>query len=231
MLGRRRTARGATHQEESSSLALSFLDLMSAGFGGGLLLFVILATLPVEEPRDGGGGGSGFIDVWFEWMPFSDETAAKVEGLIDLSIRHRAAGSENWLNFRLSSADASIRPATDEFRFGEGGEPRWDSVTVVGYDRGGDYAAVDVGDGRYLHVRISEPQAGEWSLFGWVSRYRDVEAPHGVANPRERAFEVKGEWQCSGEDGHGQLELTLSGDPHEEARELFTCSIAVDAER
>lgn len=177
-----------------------------------------------------GGGGSGFIDVWFEWDAFSDEGGSEVEGLIDLGIRHRAPGSEDWLSFRLSSADASVRPATDEFRFG-GEEPRWDSVTVVGYDRDGDYATVNVGDGRYLHVRISEPQAGEWSLFGWVSRYRDVEAPHGAANPRERALEVKGEWRCSGEDEHGQLELTLSGDPSEEATELFTCSIAVDAER
>lgn len=34
MLGRRRTVRGATHQAESSSLALSFLDLMSGGLRG-----------------------------------------------------------------------------------------------------------------------------------------------------------------------------------------------------
>ena len=62
--GRRRARR---NDGEPASLALSLLDIVSAGFGAAVFLFVVFAALPLGEPRPGGGGGSSFIDLHLEW--------------------------------------------------------------------------------------------------------------------------------------------------------------------
>lgn len=63
--GRRRARRNGGG--EPASLALSLLDIVSAGFGAAVFLFVVFAALPLGEPRPGGGGGSSFIDLRLEW--------------------------------------------------------------------------------------------------------------------------------------------------------------------
>ena len=55
----------------AASTALSFLDIVSAGFGGAVFLFVVFASLPIDiRPPDTGGGGR-FIDILVEWPRLS----------------------------------------------------------------------------------------------------------------------------------------------------------------
>ena len=60
-------------------LALSLLDIVSAGFGSAIFLFVVFASLPVAQPTPVGVGGSEYIDLYLEWGSAAAlETAAKV---------------------------------------------------------------------------------------------------------------------------------------------------------
>ena len=62
----KRAARSPT-RATTASVALSFLDIVSAGFGGAVFLFVIFASLPIDTLAPAQGGGRRFIDVQIEW--------------------------------------------------------------------------------------------------------------------------------------------------------------------
>ena len=64
----RRLTRAAT-----AATALSFLDVVSAGFGGAVFLFVVFASFPIEVPPPMVGGGKRFIDVRVEWQKLITE--------------------------------------------------------------------------------------------------------------------------------------------------------------
>ena len=239
MLSRRCRARETLNQQEDASIALSFLDLVSAGFGGAVFLFIIFATLPISEKRDGGGGGgSHFIDLWLEWAPFNEDginvnedginmDGINVEALVELRIEHEAPGTEERRIFRLGNPRAEIATATDSLSFGQE-QPPWSDLVVVGYDRDGDYAPLNATDKRYLHARIIDPAAGEWSLFANLYRYRNIETRK-IHSPTTREHKMEGEWLCSGGRATEPqpIELTISGEPHPDipAIELFVCDI------
>ena len=50
-----------------NTLALSFLDIVSAGFGGSVFLFIIFASLPPEVPQSDESGQPRFLDISLEW--------------------------------------------------------------------------------------------------------------------------------------------------------------------
>ena len=51
-----------------NTLALSFLDIVSAGFGGAVFLFIVFASLPPEVPQSDETGQSRFLDISLEWQ-------------------------------------------------------------------------------------------------------------------------------------------------------------------
>ena len=65
--------RGLRRRGSSSvaSTALSFLDIVSAGFGGAVFLFIVFASLPIDTRAPAKGGGGRFIDILVEWPRLS----------------------------------------------------------------------------------------------------------------------------------------------------------------
>lgn len=64
----RRLTRAAT-----AATALSFLDVVSAGFGAAVFLFVVFASFPIDAPPPMTGGGGRFIDVRIEWRKLTTD--------------------------------------------------------------------------------------------------------------------------------------------------------------
>ena len=87
----KRAARSPT-RATTASVALSFLDIVSAGFGGAVFLFVIFASLPIDTVAPAQGGGRRFIDVQIEW--------AKQQGKEVLTAEE---GGGNWIEKTLRS--------------------------------------------------------------------------------------------------------------------------------
>ena len=54
-----------------ATTALSLLDIVSAGFGAAVFLFVVFASLPIDARPPSGGGGGRFIDLEITWPRFS----------------------------------------------------------------------------------------------------------------------------------------------------------------
>ena len=64
-LARRRRPRGL---QTPNTLALSFLDIVSAGFGGAVFLFIIFASLPPEVPQSEATGKTRYLDISLQWQ-------------------------------------------------------------------------------------------------------------------------------------------------------------------
>ena len=229
MPSKRRRSREALDQEGSGSVALSFLDIVSAGFGGAIFLLVIFATLPIAERHGGGGGGSRFIDLYLEWSRVSFD-GYQVEALVELQIKHTVNGSSR--RFRLGKQGAEIVPQTDVFSPGDA-KPPWRTALVTGYDRGGAYVPTEDLDKegsnrppRYLHARIIEPDDGEWSFFANLYRYQcfgnargRISATH--CKPKTRTLKVTGELLCSSGNGV-QIEQNINGKPYSSPDKLVS---------
>ena len=56
----------------AAGAAIGFLDIVSAGFGATLFLFVIFASLPPETGSPAAGGGGSYIDLELQWPRFAD---------------------------------------------------------------------------------------------------------------------------------------------------------------
>lgn len=216
MPSRRRRIREALEQEGTGSVALSFLDIVSAGFGGAIFLFVIFATLPIAERHGGGGGGSRFIDIYLEWDLVSfDELQA--EALVELQTQYiDTSGAAH--RFRLGERGAKIAPETDVF-WPRGANP-WRTALVVGYARDGEYAPMEnLGQenpnnpDRYLHARIIEPAEGTWLFFANLYRYQCLGGVSATrCRPKTRTLKVTGALLCSSGNGV-QIAQDINGEP------------------
>ncbi|PLK71886.1 hypothetical protein C0V73_07240 [Rhizobium sp. TH135] len=54
-------------RDRPPSLALSFVDTVSGGFGAAFFLFLIFASLPIESEARKSGGGQRFLEIWMFW--------------------------------------------------------------------------------------------------------------------------------------------------------------------
>lgn len=78
-------------RERPPSLALSFVDTISGGFGAAFFLFLIFASLPIDEEANRTGGGSRFIEIWLKWPD--------APPIAELYLRH---DQRPWLRFTSS---------------------------------------------------------------------------------------------------------------------------------
>ena len=82
----------------TATAALSFLDIVSAGFGGAVFLFVVFASFPTETPPPQNGGGKHFIDVQIKWPK---REVAKL--IIHENSIMESLNEEEWLNAVLET--------------------------------------------------------------------------------------------------------------------------------
>lgn len=138
-------------------LGLSFVDVVSGGFGAAFFLFLIFATLPfVEEPSR--GGGSHFVDVVVTWNPWLV--------YLNLIVEHSSpSGTVRRLDltdhrrFRIEDdGTVSARTEGESHRF-------WDHAMAAGVARRGTAALGDgTEDQRATWLRLTRPCPGELTL-------------------------------------------------------------------
>ena len=222
MASRRRRRQGWI--EEGAPIALSFLDIVSAGFGGAIFLLVIFATLPIAELQGGGGGGTRFIDLYLNWDTLN-ESGKQVEALVELQIEHLDTGQVRR-RIRLGKPGARIVPETDALVTADRQKAPWKTALVMGFDWDGAYAPTESPRTRYLHARIIEPADGEWFFFANVYRFQcwTLEGTRMSATecgPEERGLKMTGQLSCSSSNELFLLDKMVSGNPNSPPDALF----------
>ena len=91
----------------TAAIALSFLDIVSAGFGGAVFLFVVFASLPIDTRAPATGGGGRFIDVLVEWPRLAVRESERTVIENDTRI------SKWWYSWRWLTMSARIKSAID----------------------------------------------------------------------------------------------------------------------
>lgn len=85
--------------DTSPGFGLSFVDMVSGGFGAAFFLFLLFASLPVQDVSTSAGGGNRFIEIMLRW-PENDLLA---EIYLELTIEGKAP-QEVRLSSNLFSA-------------------------------------------------------------------------------------------------------------------------------
>lgn len=134
------------------NVELSFLDIVSAGFGGAIFLLIIFATLPVQSPESG-ASASRFIDLRLEINnPFAlMEIQTFVNG--KLSFRSRGIGIEIhpltgkvWSATRLPAAQIIASLLDNSKKYGK-------AINLLNSQ-----------GARIISLRFLDPDPGVWSF-------------------------------------------------------------------
>lgn len=139
----------------ASPIGLSFIDLVSGGFGAAFFLFLIFVTLPITVVETGGGGDQ-YIDLRLEW-----ESATRLEVVVGFTPEDGTV--ERYL--RLSDRDVRVDPASGEVTTLDA--PFWQDLFVFGY-AGRSESRMQPADGTVRTatlVRMIRPCAGRYRFF------------------------------------------------------------------
>ncbi|UWR60187.1 hypothetical protein [Phaeobacter inhibens] len=117
-------------QAHGSSFSISFVDVVSGGFGAAFALFLIFASLPIDEAGSKAGGGSRFLEVWLSWKdPLT---------IAELRLRHSDTGE-----IRLSSGQVAVDTATGQMRGLPASQRFWREATSSGFSWYGETAMTE----------------------------------------------------------------------------------------
>lgn len=139
----------------ASPIGLSFIDLVSGGFGAAFFLFLIFVTLPITVVETGGGGDQ-YIDIRLEW-----ESATRLEIIVGFTPDEGTI--ERYL--RLSDRDVRVDPASGEVKTLD--DPFWQDLFVFGY-AGRAESRMESVDGTMRTTtlfRMIRPCAGRYRFF------------------------------------------------------------------
>lgn len=106
--------------EQRSSFGLSFVDTISGGFGAAFFLFLIFASLPIDDAGRERGGGSRFLEIWLSWQ---DQNA-----VAEMRLKHSATGE-----IRLTGGLISEDSATGQLSAQAEGMSFWRAATATGF--------------------------------------------------------------------------------------------------
>lgn len=131
-----------------SSLALSFIDTISGGFGAAFFLFLIFASMPFEDSA-AAGGASRFMEIWLRWKSADD--------LMDITLKH-----ESGVTVRLTSRDFGVDAFTG------GLQPRiegalWRSAQANGFSWFGETGMHNESRAA-TRLRLADPCPGKWTI-------------------------------------------------------------------
>lgn len=134
-----------------SSLALSFIDTISGGFGAAFFLFLIFASMPFED-RAAAGGASRFMEIWLNWKSAGD--------LMEVTLEH-----ESGVKIRLTSKDFAVDPFTGALK-PETKTSRilWRSAQVNGFSWFGETGMHNDAVAA-MRLRLADPCPGNW----WIT--------------------------------------------------------------
>lgn len=143
-----------------SSLALSFIDTISGGFGAAFFLFLIFASMPFEDSASA-GGASRFMEIWLRWQSAAD--------LMDITLEH-----ESGVRIRLTSKDFVIDPFTGKLE-PKSGKALWRSAQVNGFSWFGE-TGMQNGAEAATRLRLADPCPGKWRITATLHSHPAGEA-------------------------------------------------------
>ncbi|MDF1671582.1 MAG: hypothetical protein P1U83_18450 [Roseovarius sp.] len=135
-------------REQSQGFGLSFVDLVSGGFGAAFFLFLIFASLPVDSPAVSASGGARFLEVQLIWEagPRRVEIYLEIDGATQ--------------PIRLSSGSFEVDSETGILNWtGEGPRPFWRTGTTSGFTWFGNGAMEEFGQdaSNVVRFRLIDP--------------------------------------------------------------------------
>lgn len=143
-------------QSRSASFGLSFIDMVSGGFGAAFFLFLIFASLPIEEPSREAGGGSRFIEIWMTW-PSGSERA-------EIYLKH-----SDSQEIRLTSGSFTEEPNTGRLNQIAPLDIFWERGTSSGFSWFGSNAMSNFENGENtIRFRLINPCGGSLKIGGAV---------------------------------------------------------------
>lgn len=132
-----------------SSLALSFIDTISGGFGAAFFLFLIFASMPFED-LPAAGGASRFMEIWLRWKSAAD--------LMEITLEH-----ESGVRIRLTSKDFAVDPFTGELQ-SNSDRALWRVAQVNGFSWFGE-TRMSNDEAAATRLRLADPCPGKW----WIT--------------------------------------------------------------
>lgn len=151
-----------SEDEGSGNAALSFLDIVSAGFGGAIFLLVVFITLPIATEGGGGGGSTRYISIALNWPSIRLSNGTEAWPLIELQIEHNKTRISTM--YIDPDPDHDILPPLRQ---------RWKMAILSGFDASNRYHAIGENAEREVQLRIVDPQSGEWNFYVNVFSYVD----------------------------------------------------------
>ncbi len=153
-------ARQLKHATGGNTFGLSFIDLVSGGFGASFFLFLIFVMLPI----DAGGqvsGGSNFLDVWLQWQEEDVE--------LEVVIEYQAKDNGPKSLYRLTGRSFFKNGGTERWSYSSvKNSPFWSSFSAAGFSEFGEKRLSRKSNTRSQNfgnwMRFSNPCPGTYSI-------------------------------------------------------------------
>ncbi|MFY8273213.1 hypothetical protein AAEU32_03680 [Pseudoalteromonas sp. SSDWG2] len=140
-------------RSETNTFTMSFLDLVSAGFGAAFFLFLIFASLPIT-PSGGMAGSTEYIDVELQW--------SERDYLLELVV-YPPQGEP----LRLGHPHIQIDPLSGQIYLSEQHNTQlingFKAAYLTGSSAYGEQSLQDQGSHQeFVHLRVIDPCPGQW---------------------------------------------------------------------
>ena len=143
-------------QSRPAGFGLSFVDMVSGGFGAAFFLFLIFASLPIEEQSQDGGGGSRFVEIWMTW-PKGPKRA-------EVYLKHNDSKE-----IRLTSGNFEEQPGTGRLVSKAQLDVFWESGTSSGFSWfGSNVMENSINGDNAIRLRFINPCSGTLKIGGAI---------------------------------------------------------------
>ena len=148
-------------QSVGSGATLSYIDMISGGFGAAFFLFLIFVSFPIETSSTP-SNGSRFLDFWVSW----DDPGVSVFSVVEFTPTPKGTTTPRARLYSLNSRAMSRNFGTGEVIYSGAEAPFWSHFAEAGYGRGGDRGMRQVDAKRSAQwLRFSDPCPGEYRIL------------------------------------------------------------------
>lgn len=148
-------------QSVGSGATLSYIDMISGGFGAAFFLFLIFVSFPIEISSTP-SNGSRFLDIWVSW----EDPEVSVFSVVEFTPAPKGTTMPRALVYSLNSRAMSRDPGTGEVTYSGRAAPFWTDFAEAGYGSGGDRGMRQSDTGHAAQwLRFSDPCPGTYEIF------------------------------------------------------------------
>lgn len=148
-----------------ASSTLSYIDMISGGFGGAFFLFLLFVTFPIEIASTP-SSGSRFLDVWVEWFE-PKVTAYMVVQFTPPGVSGIPTPPTHSYSLNSRSLVRSSSSGLITYTGGSDNPAFWTGIAEAGFARGGGplKRTTEAGEVAGQWIRFSDPCPGTYSIL------------------------------------------------------------------